>query len=54
MHLKIAIRTLVVEPGRVHFHVGGGVVLDSDPDAEYEETLDKGRALAAALGATLA
>jgi para-aminobenzoate synthetase component 1 len=54
MLLNIAIRTLVVESRRVHFHAGGGVVLDSDPEAEYEETLDKGRALAAALGASLA
>jgi para-aminobenzoate synthetase component 1 len=51
--LSIAIRTLVFEGGEVHFHVGGGVVLDSDPGREYEETLVKGRALAAALGRDL-
>ncbi|MBL8767941.1 MAG: chorismate-binding protein, partial [Planctomycetes bacterium] len=47
--LNIAIRTLVVEAGRVHFHVGGGVVYDSEPRAEYDETLAKGIALARAL-----
>ncbi len=49
-HLNILIRTLAVDGGRVHFGVGGGIVADSDPAAEYEETVDKARALAAALG----
>lgn len=52
LDLNIAIRTLVLEGGEAHFHVGGGIVLDSDPAAEYQETLTKGRALAAALGGT--
>jgi para-aminobenzoate synthetase component 1 len=47
---SIAIRTLVVRDGRASFSVGGGIVADSDPVAEYEETLAKGRGLAAALG----
>jgi para-aminobenzoate synthetase component 1 len=49
--LSIVIRTYVVPPesGRVYFSVGGGIVADSDPDAEYRETLDKARALIAAL-----
>ena len=38
---NIAIRTLIVENGEAHFHVGAGIVADSDPDAEYEETLHK-------------
>ena len=42
---NIAIRTLVVEGDRAHFHVGGGITADSDPDAEYEETLAKGSKL---------
>lgn len=46
---NIAIRTAVVEPGRVHYHVGGGIVADSVPEHEYQETLDKGRGLLAAL-----
>jgi len=33
----------------VHFHAGGGIVADSDPAAEYEETLDKARAMQTAL-----
>jgi len=49
MELNIAIRTAVVSGGVVRVHVGGGIVADSDPAAEYEETLDKGRALFAAL-----
>ncbi len=53
LDLNIAIRTLVVEGGEAHFHVGGGIVLDSDPAEEYQETLTKGRALAAALGVEL-
>ncbi len=38
---NIAIRTLIGEPDRWHFHVGAGIVADSDPVAEYEETLHK-------------
>jgi len=51
--LNIAIRTILYEAGRVTFQVGGGIVADSDPEAEYEETLDKGRALARSLGLQL-
>jgi para-aminobenzoate synthetase component 1 len=42
---NIAIRTMLVEGSQVSFQVGGGIVADSDPAAEYRETLDKGRAL---------
>ena len=45
MDLSIAIRTAVIENGRMRFSVGGGVVYDSDPAAEYEETLHKGRSV---------
>jgi para-aminobenzoate synthetase component I len=38
---SIAIRTVVVERQRAHFHVGAGIVADSDPEAEWQETLDK-------------
>jgi para-aminobenzoate synthetase component 1 len=48
--LSVAIRTLVVKDGRATFSVGGGIVADSDPLLEFEETLHKGRGLAAALG----
>jgi para-aminobenzoate synthetase component 1 len=48
--LSVAIRTMVLKDGRATFSVGGGIVADSDPLLEYEETLHKGRGLAAALG----
>ena len=47
--LSVVIRTLLVKNGRASFHVGGGIVADSDPAAEYRETLDKARALLAAV-----
>jgi para-aminobenzoate synthetase component I len=50
LRLDILIRTLVVNRGVASFHVGGGIVADSDPAAEYEETLVKARALRTALG----
>ncbi len=45
MDLSIAIRTATVVDGRILFSVGGGIVFDSDPAAEYEETLHKGQTL---------
>ena len=36
-----------------HYQAGGGIVADSDPAAEYDETLAKAAAMARALGATL-
>jgi para-aminobenzoate synthetase component 1 len=50
MDLNIVIRTFLIRDGRVHWQVGGGIVADSDPTAEYEETLAKGFALKRALG----
>jgi para-aminobenzoate synthetase component 1 len=49
MDTSIVIRTLVAADGRVTFSVGGGIVADSDPESEYQETLHKARALIAAL-----
>ncbi len=40
---NIAIRTMLVERDVVSYQVGGGIVADSEPEAEYEETLHKGR-----------
>ncbi len=47
--LSIAIRTIVCRGQRATYGVGGGIVWDSDPQNEYEETLHKGRAMRAAL-----
>ncbi|MFC2068643.1 aminodeoxychorismate synthase component I [Chloroflexota bacterium] len=47
--LNIAIRTFLVKGKRAYFQVGGAVVYDSDPEAEYQETIDKARALFYAL-----
>jgi len=47
--LNIVIRSILHCNGTVHFQVGGGIVADSDPASEYEETLHKGRALMEAL-----
>lgn len=49
MELNIATRTAVVSRGSVRVHVGGGIAADSDPIAEYEETLAKGQAMFSAL-----
>jgi para-aminobenzoate synthetase component 1 len=49
--LNIAIRTALVTQGRVYFQAGGGIVADSDPDAEYEETLHKASAMASVFAA---
>ena len=50
---NIAIRTMLVEGDRVSYQVGGGIVADSDPEAEYRETLHKGEGLRAVIeGAT--
>ncbi len=48
--LNIAIRTFTIARGRAWWQVGGGIVADSTPEGEYQETLDKGAALASALG----
>jgi anthranilate synthase component 1 len=49
MDLCIAIRTIVVAGGRGYLQAGAGVVADSVPELEYEETLNKARALIQAL-----
>ncbi len=45
MDLSIAIRTATVVNNRILFSAGGGIVFDSDPEDEYDETLHKGRTL---------
>jgi len=49
MDTSIAIRTAVVRDGRLYFSAGGGIVADSDPEQEYQETLDKVRSIIDAL-----
>ena len=45
----ITIRTMLIENGRAYIQAGAGIVADSNPAAEYEETRDKARALVRAL-----
>jgi para-aminobenzoate synthetase component 1 len=49
MDINIVIRTFLIKEGKAYFQVGGGIIYDSDPEAEYVETLDKARALIRAL-----
>ena len=49
MDLSIVIRTLLIKGDKAYFQVGGGITYDSDPEAEYMETLDKAKALIQAL-----
>jgi aminodeoxychorismate synthase component I len=49
MDLNIIIRTLVVKNGIGYFHTGAGIVADSSPAREYDETLDKAQAMMEAL-----
>ncbi|MFH1288340.1 MAG: anthranilate synthase component I family protein [bacterium] len=50
MDFNILIRTFVIEDGNLYFQVGGGIVADSVPEKEYEETLHKAEALMEAIG----
>ncbi|NVK29953.1 MAG: anthranilate synthase component I [Gammaproteobacteria bacterium] len=45
----IAIRTAVIKDGQVHIQAGAGVVYDSDPESEWQETLNKARAVTRAV-----
>jgi anthranilate/para-aminobenzoate synthase component I len=47
--LAVTIRSIVLRGGRAFFHTGGGIVADSDPEAEWREAEDKARALETAL-----
>ncbi|OQW98388.1 MAG: aminodeoxychorismate synthase, component I [Desulfobacteraceae bacterium A6] len=50
MDLSIAIRTATVYNGRIIYSVGGGIVFDSNPEDEYDETLHKGRTIMETFG----
>lgn len=49
MDIDIVIRTILIKGDKAYFQVGGGIVYDSEPEAEYKETLDKAKALIQAL-----
>lgn len=49
MDMAIAIRTLVIKDGKVHLQAGAGIVADSDPAAEYVETVNKAKAVVKAI-----
>ncbi len=48
MDMCIALRTAVLKDGQLYIQAGGGVVYDSDPEAEFQETVNKSRAIRAA------
>jgi para-aminobenzoate synthetase component 1 len=50
--LNIAIRTIIIKNQKAYAQTGGGIVVDSDPQAEWDETLVKARALLAGIKAT--
>ncbi len=47
--LNIAIRTIIIKAGRAYVQAGGGIVADSDPQAEWDETITKAKALLAGI-----
>ena len=49
----IALRTALIKDGKIHVQAGGGVVADSDPEAEYQETVNKARGLIRAAEAAI-
>ena len=49
LEMSVAIRTLTIKNNQAVFNVGGGIVIDSDPESEYEETLVKAQAIFSAL-----
>jgi anthranilate synthase component 1 len=49
MDLCITIRTILVKDRKLYIQVGAGIVADSDPDKEYEETVNKGEGMMRAI-----
>jgi anthranilate synthase component 1 len=49
MDLCITIRTILVKDRKIFIQVGAGIVADSDPDKEYQETVNKGEAMMQAI-----
>ena len=52
--MNIAIRTIIINGDRAFVQTGGGIVADSDPQAEWDETITKARALLASIQAVRA
>jgi para-aminobenzoate synthetase component I len=52
--LSILIRTALCKGGRAYYHAGAGIVADSQPEAEYEETLAKAAGFFSAIGQAMA
>jgi anthranilate synthase component 1 len=53
MDTCITLRTMVMSNGKVYVQAGAGVVADSDPESEYQETVNKSKALMAAIEVTM-
>jgi anthranilate/para-aminobenzoate synthase component I len=53
LDLSVAIRTMVVSAREAIFNVGGGIVIDSNPENEYAESLLKAKALLKAINGKL-
>jgi para-aminobenzoate synthetase component 1 len=51
--LSMVIRTILLKGKKAYFQTGGAIVADSDPEEEWQESLDKAKALITALGGTL-
>lgn len=49
MDMCIAIRTMVIKENTIHIQAGAGIVSDSDPETEFEETINKAKALVTAI-----
>ena len=49
MDINIVIGTFLIKEGKAYSQAGGGIIYDSDSEAEYMETLDKAKALIRAL-----
>ncbi|CRH77181.1 Anthranilate synthase component 1 [Chlamydia trachomatis] len=45
LDMALAIRTMIIKDGKAYVQAGAGIVYDSDPKTEYEETQNKARAL---------
>ena len=52
MNLAIAIRTAVIKDGRLYYRAGGGIVRDSLPEVEWQETVNKGKIIQQAVAVT--